>query len=197
MQKKIVLATHNAHKLAEFRAILEPVGFTILGADEVALTDIAETGETFWENALMKARSAYRQSGLPVLADDSGLCITALQGKPGVYSARFAKEHGGYPAVFEEVWRLLGDHPDRSACFVCCLALVTGPTTADEFLFTGRMTGHIDSRATGTHLFGYDPIFIPEGYDVSCGVLEPEIKNKISHRAKALEQLLVFLNTHK
>ena len=194
--KKIVLATHNAHKLEEVRAILSSLGIQVLGGDDVGLTDVPETGTTFEENALLKARAAFRQLQLPVLADDSGLCINALGGAPGLYSARFAKEHGGYPAVFQEVWQRLEGKTDRSAYFLCCMALVTGDTSADEHLFIGKMTGRINDKATGTHLFGYDPIFVPDGYTDSCGVLEPSIKNRISHRAKALEKLTDFLRSN-
>ena len=190
----IVLATHNAHKLAEFQAILAPLGFRVIGAEEAGLHEADETGTTFAENALLKARAAYRQVKMPVLADDSGLCITAMKGAPGIYSARFAAEHGGYPAVFEEVWRQIGNNPDRSAYFTCCLALIEGDTSADEHLFVGKMTGHIASEAKGTHLFGYDPIFVPDGYTKTCGELDSEIKNRISHRAHALEQLVAFLS---
>ena len=190
----IVLATHNAHKLEEVQAILAPLGFRVIGADEAGLQETDETGTTFAENALLKARSAYRQLKMPVLADDSGLSILAMNGAPGIYSARFASEHGGYPAVFEEVWKQIGSNPDRSAYFTCCLALVEGDTPADEHLFTGKMTGKIAHEAKGTHLFGYDPIFVPDGYTNTCGELDPVIKNKISHRARALEQLVAFLS---
>ena len=190
---KIVIATHNIHKLEEFRAIFAPLGIEVLGGDEVGLKDVEETGTTFEENALLKARHAYQQIGIPVLADDSGLCIKALNDAPGLYSARFAKENGGYPAVFQAVWNKMGDNPDRSAYFKCCIAFVTGPKETDEHIFIGKMTGRISDKATGTHLFGYDPIFIPDGYDKTCGELEPEIKNKISHRANATTKLIAFL----
>ena len=193
MIKKIVLATHNAHKLAEVRAILAPLGVEVMGGDDVGLKDIEETGTTFEENARLKARAAYAQIKMPVLADDSGLCITALNGEPGLYSARFAKEYGGYPAVFDEVWARLKPFSDWSAYFMCLMVLKTGPKPDDEHLFIGKMTGKIAPQASGTHLFGYDPIFIPDGYTDTCGVLEPEIKNRISHRAQALEGLVRFL----
>lgn len=191
MLTKLVLASHNAHKIEEVQAILSPLGITVIGATEAGLTDVEETGTTFEENALLKARAGYAQTGLPTLADDSGLCINALGGAPGLYSARFAQKHGGYPAVFNTVWEQMGDNPDRTAYFICCMALVTGPNS--EHLFIGKMTGRIAPEASGIHLFGYDPIFIPDGYDVTCGVLDSDIKNKISHRAKALEKLLAYL----
>lgn len=190
---KLVLATHNAHKLSEVQAILVPLGIQVLGGTDVGLHDVPETGSTFQENALLKARAAYHQIHLPVLADDSGLCITALNGGPGLYSARFAADHGGYPAVFDTVWQQMGNNPDRSAYFMCCMALVAGPAPTDEHIFEGKMTGQIAAGATGTHLFGYDPIFIPDGYTETCGVLDPDVKNKISHRAKALAKLTAFL----
>ena len=190
---KLVLASHNAHKLQEVQAILAPLGWTVLGGADVGLTDVEEVGTTFAENALLKARAAYNQIHLPVLADDSGLCITALNQEPGLRSARFAAEHGGYPAVFNEVWRRLKPHSDWSAHFTCCLALVTGPNSRDEHIFTGQMDGRIADTARGTHLFGYDPIFIPDGYTETCGELDSAVKNRISHRARALAQLTEFL----
>ena len=193
MLKKIVLATHNAHKLEEVRAILAPLGIEVLGGDDVGLKDVKETGATFEENSRLKARAAYKQIGIPVLADDSGLCINVLNGSPGLHSARFAAENGGYPAVFDVVWQKLKPFEDWSAYFICCMVLKEGPDPTDEHVFIGKMVGKIAPTASGTHLFGYDPIFIPDGYTETCGVLEPEIKNKISHRAKALEQLVTFL----
>ena len=197
MLNKIVLASHNAHKLAEVRAILAPLGITVIGGDEAGLKDVEETGTTFEENALLKARAGYQQISLPILADDSGLCISALGGHPGLHSARFAKEHGGYPAVFDEVWRLLKDKADWSAHFTCCIVLKTGAASTDEHIFIGQMLGKIAPQASGTHLFGYDPIFIPDGYTETCGVLDSKVKNSISHRAKALEKLATFLSTEK
>ena len=197
MLNKIILASHNTHKLAEVQAILAPLGITVIGGDEAGLKDVEETGTTFEENALLKARAGYQQTGLPILADDSGLCISALDGQPGLHSARFAKEHGGYPAVFDEVWRRLKNKADWSAHFTCCIVLKTGPDSADEHIFIGQMPGKIAPQASGTHLFGYDPIFIPEGYTETCGVLDSKVKNSISHRAKALEKLVAFLSTEK
>lgn len=191
---KLILATHNRHKLEEVRAILAPLRIRVLGASDVGLKDVEETGDSFQENALLKARAAYKQVKIPVLADDSGLCIAALDGRPGIYSARFATEHGGYPAVFDEVWKQMGDNPDRTAWFTCCMALVTGDGADNYHLFTGKMMGKIDDHASGTHLFGYDPIFIPDGYAQTCGVLDSAVKNKISHRAKALAALAAYLN---
>ncbi len=192
MLDKILLATHNAHKLEEARALLAPFGITVVGGDEVGLTDVAETGKTFVDNALLKAQAGFAQTGLPTLADDSGLCIAALGGAPGTHSARFAAEHGGYPAVFTEVQNRIGDNPDRSAYFECCLAFVTGDGPAH--VFSGRVPGTIAREATGTHLFGYDPIFVPDGYTDSFGVLGNDVKNNLSHRARAMKLFMKFLN---
>lgn len=190
MLNRLVLATQNAHKLAEVRAMLAPLGITVVGGAEVGLTDVPENGVTFEENALIKARAGFAQTGIPTLADDSGLCITAMGGEPGIKSARFASENGGYPAVFDVVQRLIGDSSDRSAYFCCCLALVTGE--GEEHLFAGRVNGTIAPSPTGTHLFGYDPIFVPDGYDKSFGELDEKIKNSISHRACAMKKLVDF-----
>ncbi len=192
MLSRLVLATQNAHKLAEVRAMLAPLGITVIGGGEAGLVDVPENGTTFAENALIKARAGFQQTGMPTLADDSGLCIAAMGDAPGIRSARFASEHGGYPAVFDVVQRLIGDNPDRSAYFMCCLALVT--EDGAEHVFTGRVDGTIARTATGTHLFGYDPIFVPTGYDASFGALDEAVKNRISHRARAMCQLVDFLS---
>lgn len=191
MFNKLVLATQNSHKLAEVRAILMPLGITVIGGVEAGLKDVAENGTTFEENALIKARAGFVQTGMPTLADDSGLCITAMKGEPGIHSARFASENGGYPAVFDVVQKWMGNNPDRSAYFCCCLALVV--REGEEYLFTGKVNGTIAEQPTGTHLFGYDPIFIPEGYTQSFGVLDETVKNNISHRARAMKQLVDFI----
>ncbi len=190
MTQKLVFATHNRNKVAEVRQILEPLGFEILSADDLNLVDVEETGTTFRENALLKARAAFAATGQAVMADDSGLCIPALDGAPGIYAARFAAAHGGYPAVFDYLNQMLAGK-DRSAYFICTIALIL--QNGEEFVFEGRVDGQLDERPSGPHTFGYDPIFVPQGYSETFGVLEPDVKNKISHRARALEQLRAFL----
>lgn len=191
---QIVLATHNAHKLQEARAILSPLGFEVLGADECQLPDVVETGETFLENAQLKAIAGVKELGIPVLADDSGICIDGLNGAPGVYSARFATKHGGYPAVFETINKMLGDNPNRNAHYTCAMVLALSET--EVYSFTGHMYGSLAHFPSGTGGFGYDPIFIPEGMETTLGHIPAEIKNKLSHRAKALQQVYDFLKEH-
>jgi XTP/dITP diphosphohydrolase len=192
---KIVLASRNKKKIHELKNLLtEALGndIDVLSLDDIGFYgEIEENGTTFEENALIKARAGFAQTGMPTLADDSGLCIAAMGGDPGIKSARFASENGGYPAVFDVVQRCIGSNPDRSAYFCCCLALVVDE--GKEYLFTGRVNGTIGLEPTGTHLFGYDPIFIPEGYTESFGVLDETVKNTISHRARAMKQLVDFL----
>ena len=189
MTQQIILATHNAHKLEEVRQILGPLGIEVIGAADLNLPDVAETGKTFYENALIKAQAAFQATGKPVLADDSGLCIPALDGLPGIYAARFAAVHGGYPAVFEYLNTLLAGK-SRAAYFVCSMVLILAE--GEVHPFEGRVEGHLNKQPSGTHTFGYDPIFVPDGYGETFGVLEADVKNKISHRAQALAQLAAF-----
>ena len=190
MIQQIILATHNPHKLEEVHRILGSLGIDVIGASDLNLPDVAETGKTFYENALIKAQAAFKITGKPVLADDSGLCIPALDGIPGVYAARFAAAHGGYPAVFEYLNELLVGK-SRAAYFICSMVLILAEGKVHTF--EGRVEGHLNKLPSGTHTFGYDPIFVPEGYCETFGVLEADVKNKISHRARAMAQLVDFL----
>ena len=186
----ILIATHNKHKLAEFKALLEPLGYKVFGADDVNLPDVEETGTTFRENSAQKALAAAKFAHMMALADDSGFCIHALNNEPGLYSARYAAAHGGFPAVFQVLFDRLKD--DWSAHFECCLCLVRPdeePLFFEGQVF-GKLTTKIDSSCSA---FGYDPIFIPDGYDKTFGGLPSEVKNKISHRARALEKLVAYL----
>ena len=190
MFNQLILATHNPNKIKEVREILAPFGIEVIGADDLNLPDIDETGDTFHENALLKAQAAFKATGKPVLADDSGLCIPALDGAPGVLSARFAAAHGGYPAVFSYLNELL-ENKSRAAYFICSMVLVLSENQTVSF--EGRVDGHLNTEPSGTHTFGYDPIFVPDGYTDTFGVLEADVKNKISHRARAMAQLVSFL----
>ncbi len=192
--RSFVFASHNKHKLMEAEAILSPLGISLKSADEAGVPDIEETGTTFAENALLKARHAFRVTGLPSLADDSGLCVLALNDAPGLHSARFAALHGGYPAVFDELNRLLGQQADRRACFKCTMALVWGEGPAFEKIFEGRIDGTLAHKAQGFCGFGYDPLFVPEGADRTLALFSEDEKNKISHRFQALEKLVDFLS---
>lgn len=188
--KDILIATHNKHKLAEFKALLEPMGYRVFGADDVGLPDVEEVGTTFRENSALKACAAARFSGIMTIADDSGLCVHALNNEPGVFSARYADANGGYLAVFSVLLNRLTD--DFSAHFECCLCLVK--PGASPVFFEGQVLGHLTPNIDSSHsAFGYDPIFIPDGYDKTFGGLPAEVKNRISHRARALEKLSVYL----
>ncbi|HYD35439.1 MAG TPA: RdgB/HAM1 family non-canonical purine NTP pyrophosphatase [Vitreimonas sp.] len=193
---QLVLATQNAHKLAEVQAILNLPDVTLLSAAEVpglAEFDVEETGQTFHANALLKAQAFAEKSGLVALADDSGLAVTALNGQPGVWSKRFVP--GSDHDRNQEILRLLGNKTDRSAKFVSVLCLYDPVQTHAEY-FVGEVNGHIGNSEKGTQGFGYDPLFIPEGYEQSFGELGAETKNKLSHRARAIEKLKVWLKAH-
>lgn len=185
--KKLVIATHNAGKLREIREILGPYVREIVSAGELGLPEPEETGETFAENAILKACAAMEASGLPALADDSGLCVRALNGAPGVFSARWAGPGKDFAAAMARIHQDIGDNPDRFAEFVCVLALAV-PGAAPE-TFEGRIAGALCWPPRGAGGFGYDPFFVPEGEKSSFSEIPPEKKNAMSHRAKAFAAL--------
>ena len=193
--KKIIFATHNEHKLIEVRAILEPLGYKVLSAGDLNLPDVEETGETFKDNALLKAYEGYKHTSLPVLAEDTGLCIRALDGEPGIYTKRYAEQHGGFPKVFDVLAERMKDNPDKSAYFNCTMALVVDETRAE--VFEGIFEGDILPAPRGAKGFGYDPVFVPKGYDKTVAELSEEEKNTISHRALALKKVAEFLEENK
>jgi XTP/dITP diphosphohydrolase len=191
---RLVLATRNAHKIAELRAILAEAagldGVELVGADAVpGAPDVAETGVTFAENALLKAHALARASGLPAVADDSGLCVDVLGGAPGVFSARWAGKHGDDVANLELLLAQLTDVPDahRGAHFACAAALALPDGT--ERVAEGRLTGTLRRAPAGDGGFGYDPILQPDGDTRTCAQLTPEEKNAISHRGHAFRAL--------
>ena len=189
---KFVLATHNAGKVAELRAILQPA---VADLDLIGYTgpEPIENGTTFAENALIKARAAYEHTGMPAIGDDSGLCVDILGGSPGIFTAIWA---GGRDNVQNRqlLLRQLADisPAHRSAAFVCTIALVS---ETEELCFTGNWPGTIAFAERGEHGHGYDPVFIPEGFEVTAAELEPEVKNAFSHRAQALATLIDYLKT--
>lgn len=188
---KLVLATHNAHKVEEVGAILggSVAGLELVGYDG---PEPKEDGTSFLENALIKARAAFAHTGMPAIADDSGIAVEILGGAPGIFSARWA---GGRDNIANRQLLLsqLDDvrDEDRSASFVCTIALVTQD---GEVSFTGIWPGRVARQESGQNGFGYDPVFIPEGFEVSAAELEPEVKNALSHRSLALQQLASYLN---
>jgi XTP/dITP diphosphohydrolase len=193
----LVLATRNEAKLAELRRILEPlVAVEVLGLGDVpAYEEVPETGATFEENALIKAREAVRRTGLPAVADDSGLSVDALNGMPGVLSARWAGSAASDPANLRLVLEQIGDVPDprRGAAFVCAAVLVM--PDGSEQVVRGEMTGTLLRSPRGTNGFGYDPIFVPDGETRTTAEMAPAEKDVISHRGKAFRALAPLIAT--
>jgi len=190
--QKLVLASGNAGKLREFREILAPQGFELIAQGELGIPDPDETGLSFVENALLKARHASKASGLPALADDSGLCVDALGGAPGLYSARYAGAHGDHAA---NIGKLLGelasrDDSERSAFFISVIALIRHPLDPAPLIAEGRWQGHILHAPRGGGGFGYDPVFLDPDSGLSAAELEPAQKHRISHRGRAVAELL-------
>ena len=197
---KIVFATNNAHKLSEIKSILGS-SIEIVSLSDIGCTvDIPETGKTLEENAHIKAAYVFEHYGLNCFADDTGLEVEALHGAPGVYSARYAGGAGhDSEANMRKLLGELADEPHRNARFRTVISLLqvdeNHPQKPIEHRFEGIVTGHIATEKHGQEGFGYDPIFIPDGYDQSFAELGETIKNKISHRARAVEQLALFLKT--
>jgi len=188
--EKLVFATNNAHKLEEVRAILEPL-FTIVSLAEIdCVEDIPETADTLEGNALLKANYVYEKFGFDCFADDTGMEVDALGGEPGVYSARYAGEEHNSHDNMRKVLSLLGDNENRSACFRTVITLIQ---SGEIHNFEGKITGTIAPEARGESGFGYDPIFVPDGYDLSFAQLGAEEKNQISHRALAVRKLVDYL----
>ena len=198
MSARLVLATHNAHKVGELRAILAPVlpGLdpeSVVGARDVGAPEPVEDGVTFVENALIKARALAAFTGLPAVADDSGLSVDVLGGAPGIFSARWAGKHGDDAANLALLLAQLEDiaEPHRAARFVCAAALVT--PDGFEHVETGTLEGVLATEPRGAGGFGYDPILVPTGETRSCAELTPQEKNAISHRGTAFRALVPTL----
>ena len=195
---KLVIATHNAGKLREIRALLAPYGMECLSAGELGLPEPAETGTTFAENALIKARASASASGLPALADDSGLCVSALRGAPGVYTANWAETapfEGGpgrdwYMAMGKVEGKLaeLGPDTPRDCWFACVLAIAWPDDR--KMVFEGRVHGTLTWPPRGTLGFGYDPVFVPLGDTRTFAEFDPAEKQRISHRTDAFSKLV-------
>jgi len=191
MMRRVVLASSNRGKLAEFNALLADSGFEVVAQSSLGIADAAETGLSFVENALLKARHAARASGLPALADDSGLCVAHLRGAPGLYSARYAGGHGDSAANNAKLLRALHGVPtaQRDAFFICTLALLRDADDPAPLIAEGRWHGRVLDAPRGEKGFGYDPLFLPHGQALSAAELEPALKNRLSHRGQALTQL--------
>ena len=192
MIKELVFATNNAHKIEE---VAFAVGdqFKILSLNDIGFKEeIEETGTTFWENASIKTHQIFNKYGLDCFGDDSGLEIEALNGEPGVFSARYAGEHGNHEANIKRVLDQLKGVSNRKAQFKTIISLLW---KGQEFWFEGIITGTIRSELSGQKGFGYDPIFQPDGFDITFAEMNLADKNSISHRGKAVKKLISFLQT--
>lgn len=190
---KIVLATNNQGKVAEIQKILQPYHYTIIPQSDLHVSSIPETGLTFVENALIKARHASKTTGLPVLADDSGLVVDALNGRPGLHSARYAGENATDQMNIQLLLEHLSNEENRRAYFYCVLVFLRHPEDPTPIICEGFWQGHILREPLGDNGFGYDPLFYVPDYHCSAAELPLSIKNTLSHRAKALECLLIKL----
>jgi XTP/dITP diphosphohydrolase len=188
---KFVVASSNAGKLAEFRDLLGEAGYEFVTQGELGVTDAEETGLTFVENALLKARHAARITGLPALADDSGLCVDALGGAPGLYSARYAGSHGDAQANIAKLLEAMKGVPraQRTAHFLAVIVLLRHAEDPQPIIAEGRWSGLILEAPRGDRGFGYDPVFLDPENNLSAAEFDPAIKNRLSHRGRALAML--------
>lgn len=192
---EVIFASHNAGKIKEIKELLEPLGIKVKSAVDVDLPDVAETGTTFAENSLLKSQTIAKLTGVPCIADDSGLCVDALNGAPGVYSARYAPNRDfvkGMEKLLEEMAQCR--NKSRKAHFSCVISLAF--PDGEYKLFEGRVNGEIATVPLGDGGFGYDPLFVPEGYDCSFAQMPKSEKNKISHRGRAVAKLLEYLKNN-
>ncbi|MDR5811152.1 RdgB/HAM1 family non-canonical purine NTP pyrophosphatase [Caballeronia sp. LZ019] len=191
--KRVVLASNNAGKLREFASLLGAAGIELIAQGELGVPEAEEPHATFVENALAKARHASSLTGLPALADDSGLCVRALNGAPGVYSARYAMINGGEKSDAANNARLVADlanETDRRAYYFCVLVLVRHANDPEPLIAEGRWHGEVIDAPRGANGFGYDPYFFLPTLNATAAELEPARKNALSHRALALRDLL-------
>jgi len=195
MVQKLVLASNNADKVREFQELLAPFHFEIIPQGELGIPAAEEPHHTFIENALAKARHASAASGLPALADDSGICAHALDGAPGVYSARYAGIDGDNAANNQKLIAALDKHTDRGAHYVCALVMVNSANDPEPLIVQARWYGQIVDDAKGKHGFGYDPHFFLPELGSTAAQLEPSEKNLISHRGQALRELIAELQS--
>lgn len=188
--KQLILATSNKGKINELQALLTPI--QCIPQQNLDISDANETGLSFIENAILKARHACRIGGKPALADDSGLVVLALNGEPGIYSARYAGEEAHDQMNIEKLLEKLKNTPDheRQAYFYCAMALLEHENDPTPLVATGRLDGKITTRLVGSNGFGYDPIFYVPEYNATLAELGSQVKNEISHRARAIKELI-------
>lgn len=193
--QKLVLASNNAGKLREFQALLAPFQYEVIPQGTLAIPAAEEPYLTFVENALAKARHASAASGLPALADDSGICAHALNGEPGIHSARYAGASSNDAANNQKLLKALQDKTDRGAHYVCALVMVSNPSDPEPLIVQTRWYGTVIDEAKGNNGFGYDPHFFLPELDCTAAQLDPSEKNLISHRAQALRELISQLQS--
>ena len=191
---RLVLASNNKGKLIELNSLLEPLAVTVIPQRELGIEDAEETGQTFIENAILKARHAASVSQLPCLADDSGIVVPALGGRPGIYSARFSGhgDQANNEKLLEEMAGLSAE--GRDAYYVAVIAVMTLSDDPTPLIAEGRWHGRIATQPSGTGGFGYDPLFIPMGYDMTAASMAPDVKKAMSHRSTALALLMPQLS---
>ncbi len=192
--KKLVLASNNAGKLREFQALLTPLHFEVIPQGQLGIPSCEEPFQTFVENALAKARHACAASGLPALADDSGICVQALGNRPGVLSARFAGELANDEANNQKLIASLQGISNKAAHYVCALVMVNSADDPEPLIVQTRWNGVIVDQAQGSNGFGYDPYFFLPEMQMTAAQLDPAQKNAISHRGQALRELIAQLN---
>jgi XTP/dITP diphosphohydrolase len=188
--QKLVLASNNAGKLREFQALLAPMNFEVIPQGQLGIPASEEPYDTFVENALVKARHASKASGMPALADDSGICVNVLGGQPGVYSARYAGEPADDAANNHKLIAALSSVEDRAAHYVCALVMVQHANDPEPLIVQTRWHGLFQDEAVGLNGFGYDPHFFLPDLKLTAAQLAPEQKNRISHRGQALRELI-------
>ena len=188
----LLVATNNAHKIHEYEEMFSPYGIKVHSPKELGIhVDPDENGTTFEANSLIKAKALQEFTKMPLIADDSGLCVEALDGFPGIHTARFASEHGGNAIANLELIKMLEPHENKKAHFVCVITLLN--VEKEPVIFKGVCNGRILPKPEGEHGFGYDPIFYSDEAKICFGIAPEDVKNAYSHRALALKQLLAYL----
>ena len=196
MNKKVIVASHNSGKVREIKSLLKPYSFTIQSASDLKIKEPKETGKNFLENAILKAKFVSEKSGCIALADDSGLCINLLNGKPGIYSARWAGKDKDFKLAIKKIEKKLikiDPHSNIKYRSHFCCALALSFPNGQTISFQGKVYGQLQFPAKGLNGFGYDPIFVPNGYKKTFGEMNYSYKERISHRQKAFKKLKKYL----
>lgn len=193
---KIVLASSNKNKIREIKQIFSPLNIDVIGMNEIAdIPDIEETGNSYYENALIKVKAVSKYTDLPIMSDDSGLEVKALDNMPGIFSARFAEKEGGYIPAMKKIIEICREKQEFDAKFICCIVLYN--LEKEPLSFMGIVPGKITTEVHEGNGFGYDPFFISDELEKTFAEYPAEVKNKYSHRAKALEKMISYLKERK